>query len=171
MSSGNGPDGKAMSVESGDMDGADQGSVNLVSGAVDFDHELDAYEPKKDHYNFYFTYKTVYPWWDEVALGMEDAQRQYMEKGITITYEYMAPEAASAEDQKKLLEAKERNFDVNTQLMVAKDSEKALAGWWRSLHLAGNLYLQRGANSVKANMDEREKQYEFWKESSVFTPT
>ena len=60
---------------------------------------------------------------------------------------------------------------MNTQLMVAKDSEKALAGWWRSLHLAGNLYLQRDANSVKANMDEREKRYEFWKESSIFTPT
>ena len=88
-------------------------SDNLVSSAVDFDHELDGYKPKKDHYNFYFTYKTIHPWWDAVALGMEDAQRQYLEKGITITYEYMAPEAASAEDQKKrLLEAKDRDFDV-----------------------------------------------------------
>ena len=88
-------------------------SDNLVSSAVDFDHELDDYKPKKDHYNFYFTYKTIHPWWDAVALGMEDAQRQYLEKGITITYEYMAPEAASAEDQKRrLLEAKDRDFDV-----------------------------------------------------------
>ena len=89
------------------------GSDNLVRSAVDFEHELDDYKPKKDHYNFYFTYKTIHPWWDAVALGMEDAQRQYLEKGITITYEYMAPEVASAEDQKKrLLEAKDRNFDV-----------------------------------------------------------
>ena len=30
---------------------------------------------------------------------MEEAQRQFLDKGITITYEYMAPEGASAEDQ------------------------------------------------------------------------
>ncbi len=88
-------------------------SADLVKSAVDFDHELDGYEPKKDHYDFYFTYKTVHHWWDAVALGMEDAQRQYREKGITITYEYMAPDVASAEDQKKRLsEAEKRGFDV-----------------------------------------------------------
>ena len=54
--------------------------------------ELDSYVPKKDTYNFYFTYKIVHPWWDAVALGMEEAQRQYLEKGITITYDYMAPD-------------------------------------------------------------------------------
>ena len=81
--------------------------------AVDFDHELDSYVPLKDHYNFYFTYKTVHPWWDAVALGMEEAQRQYLEKGITITYEYMAPSQASAEDQKnRLKEAENKGYDV-----------------------------------------------------------
>ena len=108
-----GSDGVTGSTGSGSMTETDSKSGDLVSSAVDFDHELDGYVPKKDHYNFYFTYKTVHPWWDAVALGMEDAQRQYLEKGITITYEYMAPDAASAEDQKKRLhEAKERNFDV-----------------------------------------------------------
>ena len=38
------------------------GSEGFVQSAVDFDHELDKYEPLKDHYNFYFTYKTVHPW-------------------------------------------------------------------------------------------------------------
>ncbi len=48
-----------------------------------------------------------------MALGMEDAQRQYLDRGITITYEYMAPDEASAEDQKqRLLSVKERDFDV-----------------------------------------------------------
>ncbi len=84
-----------------------------VRSAVDFEHELDSYVPKKDHYNFYFTYKTVHSWWDAVALGMEEAQRQFLERGITITYEYMAPPAASAEDQiKRLREAEEGNYDV-----------------------------------------------------------
>ena len=81
--------------------------------AVEFNHVLDSYEPLKDHYNFYFTYKTVHPWWDAVALGMEEAQRQYLERGITITYEYMAPEGASAEDQtRRLMTAKQKDYDV-----------------------------------------------------------
>lgn len=84
-----------------------------VRSAVDFDHELDTYEPHKDHYSFYFTYKTVHPWWDAVALGMEEAQRQYLDRGITITYEYVAPEGASAEDQtQKLLTAQQKDYDV-----------------------------------------------------------
>ena len=86
---------------------------NPVSGAVDFNHELDDYVPKKDHYSFYFTYKTVHSWWDAIALGMEDAQRQFLEKGIVITYEYMAPDSASAEDQtKRLLAAEKQGYDV-----------------------------------------------------------
>ena len=84
-----------------------------VSSAVDFDHELDSYVPQKDHYNFYFTYKTVHPWWDAVALGMEEAQRQFLDKGIIVTYEYMAPEGASADDQtKRLLQAEQKDYDV-----------------------------------------------------------
>jgi len=73
--------------------------------AVRFHLSLDSYVPEKDHYNFYFTYKIVHPWWDAVAMGMEEAQRQFLAKGITITYEYMAPEAASAEDQVRRLNA------------------------------------------------------------------
>jgi ribose transport system substrate-binding protein len=89
------------------------GSEESVRSAVNFDHELDSYVPLKDHYSFYFTYKTVHPWWDAVALGMEDAQRQYMEKGVVITYEYMAPKSASADDQRnRLLKAEEESFDV-----------------------------------------------------------
>ena len=84
-----------------------------VSCAVNFDHALDDYVPKKDHYDFYFTYKTVHPWWDAVALGMEEAQRQFLKKGVTITYEYLAPNGASAEDQtQRLQEVRGRDFDV-----------------------------------------------------------
>ena len=87
--------------------------VDDADSAVDFEHSLDDYVPAKKRYNFYFTYKIVHPWWDAVALGMEDAQKKYLEKGITITYEYMAPDAASYEDQtKRLLKAQEGNYDV-----------------------------------------------------------
>ena len=62
---------------------------------------LDSYKPQKTDYNFYFTYKIVHSWWDAVALGMEDAVRQYEEKGIHISYDYRAPEEMSANDQVK----------------------------------------------------------------------
>ena len=60
---------------------------------------IDSYKPQKTDYNFYFTYKIVHSWWDAVALGMEDAVRQYEEKGIHITYDYRAPREMSAHDQ------------------------------------------------------------------------
>ncbi len=88
-------------------------TAESVDAAVDFDHELDSYIPKKTSYNFYFTYKTFHPWWDAVVLGMEDAQRQFLDKGVKITYEYMAPEGASAEDQtKRLRQAQKKGYDV-----------------------------------------------------------
>ncbi len=87
--------------------------VDGTDSVVDFEHSLDDYVPAKKRYNFYFTYKIVHPWWDAVALGMEDAQKKYLEKNIIITYEYIAPDAVSAEDQiKRLLEAQEGNYDV-----------------------------------------------------------
>ena len=87
--------------------------AEVTDDIVDFEHTLDDYVPAKNKYNFYFTYKIVHPWWDAVALGMEDAQKKYLEKGIVITYEYMAPDAASYMDQtKRLLEAQKGNYDV-----------------------------------------------------------
>ena len=94
-------------------DHPDKDSEELTSDAVRFDLELDSYEPAKKEYNFYFTYKMVHPWWDAVALGMEDATQQAEEKGIIINYEYLAPDSTSAEDQKRRLsEASLRDFDV-----------------------------------------------------------
>ncbi len=92
---------------------ASSDEIESVHSAVNFDHELDDYEPKKDHYYFYFTYKIVHSWWDAVALGMEEAQRQYLERGVAITYDYMAPEEASAQDQIARLKASiEGGYDV-----------------------------------------------------------
>ena len=108
-------EGSSEATNTGDI-AFNEGSLKTeepVRSAVDFDHELDSYVPQKDHYNFYFTYKTVHPWWDAVALGMEEAQRQFLDKGITVTYEYMAPEGASADDQtKRLLQAEQKDYDV-----------------------------------------------------------
>ena len=84
------------------------------SFAVNFERSLDSYIPLKNHYNFYFTYKIVHPWWDAVALGIEEAQRQLLERGVTVTYEYMAPEVTSAQDQEMRLReaAASGDYDV-----------------------------------------------------------
>ena len=88
-------------------------NVEAVAEAVDFDHKLEGYEPLKKEYNFYFTYKTVHPWWDAVALGIEDAAKQYEQSGVIINYEYLAPRSVSARDQvQRLTDASGRNFDV-----------------------------------------------------------
>ena len=114
-------DGSGATMPPGETAGApyagfaenEEKSADNVRSAVDFNHELDPYVPQKTHYDFYFTYKTVHPWWDAVALGMEEAQRQFLEKGVTVTYEYMAPEGASADDQiHKLRTAEREGFDV-----------------------------------------------------------
>jgi ribose transport system substrate-binding protein len=80
---------------------------------VNFDRRLDEYQPLKEEYNFYFTYKMVHPWWDAVALGIEDAAKAYEERGIIINYEYLAPDEVSAQDQiRRMSEASLREFDV-----------------------------------------------------------
>lgn len=92
---------------------APSGPAGTAAEAVDFDRALDGYRPLKERYNFYFTYKLVHPWWDAVALGMEDAAKQYEALGVVIDYEYLAPSAASAQDQvRRLQDAAQREFDV-----------------------------------------------------------
>lgn len=84
-----------------------------VDNAVSSDMVLSDYEPQKDEYNFYFTYKVIHAWWDAVGLGLADAQKQYADKGITVNYEYVAPVTPDAADQvMRLEEAAGRGFDV-----------------------------------------------------------
>lgn len=90
-------------------EGKDGGTASFI----EFDHTLDEYEPLEKEYNFYFTYKMVHPWWDAVAIGMEDAAKQYEDMGVIINYEYLAPNMASAQDQaERLVDASTRGFDV-----------------------------------------------------------
>lgn len=108
--------GKAAEKESPPVS-ADEQDKNMddknAVKAVDFDHELDDYQPLKKEYNLYLTYKVIHPWWDAVAMGIEDAAKQYEEEGIIINYEYLAPKEASAQDQvQRLNDAAMRGFDV-----------------------------------------------------------
>ncbi len=103
--------------EAEDKDTADTGEDGVFSEeaahAVEFDHELDGYQPLKKEYNLCLTYKVVHPWWDAVAIGIEDAAKEYEKAGIIINYEYLAPEAVSAQDQiQRLTDASAKGFDV-----------------------------------------------------------
>lgn len=92
---------------------SNSGNSKDTENAVHFNHKLEKYQPLKKKYNFYFTYKMVHPWWDAVALGVEDAAKQYEEAGTIINYEYLAPDVVSAQDQiQRLKDAAKRNFDV-----------------------------------------------------------
>ncbi len=62
----------------------DASSAHLADTAVDFEHDLDDYTPKRNSYNFYFTYKLVHPWWDAVALGMEDARASTSKRALPL---------------------------------------------------------------------------------------
>ncbi len=75
---------------------------------------LDSYIPQKKSYNFYLTYKTAHPWWDAVTLGIEDAVKQFENNGISITYDYLAPEKMSALDQIERIQkaASKKTYDV-----------------------------------------------------------
>ena len=99
--------------ESAEAAGEDAEAVESAEAAVNFDRSLGAYSPKKKEYNFYFNYKIVHPWWDAVALGMEDAATQYRQRGIIINYEYRAPKAVSASSQIASMQAAaEQDYDV-----------------------------------------------------------
>jgi len=108
--------GEQSETENTEADGSssfEDAERKFVEKIVDFERELDDYAPMNKKYNFYFTYKTVHPWWDAVALGMEAAQKDFLDKGIVVTYEYMAPDTASAEVQKKMLQNLEKGkYDV-----------------------------------------------------------
>ncbi|MBB5218264.1 sugar ABC transporter substrate-binding protein [Treponema rectale] len=75
---------------------------------------LDSYIPQKKSYNFYLTYKTAHPWWNAVALGIEDAVKQFEQAGVFITYDYLAPEKMSAMDQIERIQkaAASHSYDV-----------------------------------------------------------
>lgn len=45
----------AVSQGAGDLAEAELNAEDDVNSAVNFNLELDQYEPKKDHYNFYFS--------------------------------------------------------------------------------------------------------------------
>ncbi len=90
-------------------------TAGIANRAVNFNHQLDTYKPKKKKYSFYFSYKIIHPWWDAVALGIEDAVRQFEEeKGVLIEYDYIGFKSVSPQAQIEKIEevSKSKKYDV-----------------------------------------------------------
>lgn len=63
-----------------------------------------SYEPEKDTYKIYCTYKLVHAWYDAIEVGVKAAVEDFASKGVTIDYEWYAPVEADAVDQVNSIE-------------------------------------------------------------------
>ena len=69
------------------------------------DQDFDTtYEPKKDEYKIYCTYKLVHAWYDAIEVGVKAAVADFKDKGVTIDYEWYAPVEPDAVDQVNSIE-------------------------------------------------------------------
>lgn len=63
-----------------------------------------SYEPAKDEYKIYCTYKLVHAWYDAIEVGVKAAVEDFEAKGVTIDYEWYAPVEPDAVDQVNSIE-------------------------------------------------------------------
>lgn len=63
-----------------------------------------SYEPAKDTYKIYCTYKLVHAWYDAIEVGVKAAVEDFASKGVTIDYEWYAPVEPDAVDQVNSIE-------------------------------------------------------------------
>ena len=63
-----------------------------------------SYEPAKDEYKIYCTYKLVHAWYDAIEVGVKAAVEDMAAKGVTIDYEWYAPVEPDAVDQVNSIE-------------------------------------------------------------------
>ena len=86
---------------------ADEGNTATetadTSGLADKDYDT-GYQPKKDTYKIYCTYKLVHDWYDAIEVGVKGAVEDMKAKGVTIDYEWYAPVGADANDQVNSIE-------------------------------------------------------------------
>ena len=111
-----------------------QKSAEVARMAVNFNHQLDEYEPKKKSYKFYFTYKLIHPWWDAVAIGVEDAVRQFeQDRGIIIEYDYIGLDSVSPKKQAERIEAVTRSGDYDVLAVDVADTRIVTSAINRSM--------------------------------------
>lgn len=95
-------------AESGSEDAKDSKAseeTEVANSKALADQEFDtSYEPKKDEYKIYCTYKLVHAWYDAIEVGVKAAVEDMKAKGVTIDYEWYAPVEPDAVDQVNSIE-------------------------------------------------------------------
>ena len=90
-------------AESGDSKDSKETEVANAKALADQDFDT-SYEPKKDEYKIYCTYKLVHAWYDAIEVGVKAAVEDMKAKGVTIDYEWYAPVEPDAVDQVNSIE-------------------------------------------------------------------
>ena len=81
----------------------DGGSVAGKTSLADADFDTD-YQPQKDEYKIYCTYKNIHSWYDAIKTGVDAAVADLKDKGVTIDYEWYGPAQPDAVDQVNSIE-------------------------------------------------------------------
>ena len=95
--------GDAQQEEEAKTEGADATEVANAKALADQSFDT-SYEPKKDTYKIYCTYKLVHAWYDAIEVGVKAAVEDLKSKGVTIDYEWYAPVEPDAVDQVNSIE-------------------------------------------------------------------
>lgn len=82
---------------------AAENAVADASGLADKEFDT-SYQPAKDKYSLYFTYKLVHAWYDAIEVGVKGAVADLAEKGVEVDYEWYAPVNPDAQDQVNSIE-------------------------------------------------------------------
>ena len=108
--------------------------AETVANAADLaDKDYDtSYEPQKDEYKIYCTYKLVHAWYDAIEVGVKAAVEDFAAKGVTIDYEWYAPVEPDAQDQVNSIETAAGSdwdmilVDVNQESMTEPAVKEAI---------------------------------------------
>lgn len=98
-----GDGGDAQQEEEAKTEGAEATEVANAKALADQSFDT-SYEPKKDTYKIYCTYKLVHAWYDAIEVGVKAAVEDLKSKGVTIDYEWYAPVEPDAVDQVNSIE-------------------------------------------------------------------
>ena len=88
--SSDGGDGGETKQEETKTEGTEATEVANAKALADQSFDT-SYEPKKDTYKIYCTYKLVHAWYDAIEVGVKAAVEDLKSKGVTIDYEWYAP--------------------------------------------------------------------------------
>ena len=58
-----------------------------------------SYQPKKNKYKIYCTYKNIHSWYDAIKCGMDAAVADLKARGVEVDYEWYGPAEPNAVDQ------------------------------------------------------------------------